>query len=94
MAATLDFGAFSASEKQALLTAAKAEYTQRLTGRISSASSANQSYSFTQATTDELIKLINGLTAELGLSNVETRVRPNFNTTGNGYGRFGSSYLP
>lgn len=79
MAATLDFGVFSSAEKQALLTAAKAEYLQRMTGRITSASSANQSYGFTQMTVDELTRLINGLTADLGLQTVNARVRPNFN---------------
>ena len=88
MAATLDFGAFTAPEKLALLTAAKAEYTQRITGRINSASSANQSYGFVQMTTEDLINLINGLAAQLGLTDVETRVRPNFNNRGawGGYG--------
>lgn len=76
---TLDFGAFSSAEKSTLLTAAKAEYLKRITGRVQSGSSAAQSYSFTQMTLGELVNLINGLTDELGLTTVETRVRPNFN---------------
>lgn len=79
MSPTLDFGAYTAAEMQSLLTAAKNEYLRRLTGRVASGSSAAQSYSFTQMTVDDLINLINGLTDALGLSNVNARVRPNFN---------------
>lgn len=79
MSATLDFGAFSTAEKQALLDAAKSEVTRRMTGRVSSGSSAAQSYSMTQMTFDELVNLVNGLTEELGLNTVNARVRPNFN---------------
>lgn len=85
MAATLDFGAYSTAEKHALLAAAKAEYLVRITGRISSASSANQSYGFVQMTTDDLIRLINGLSDSLGLIDGNNRVRPNFNARGSVY---------
>lgn len=79
MSQTLDFGAYSTAEMQSLLTAAKAEYLRRITGRVASGSSAAQSYSFTQMTIDDLVNLINGLTEALGLSTVNARVRPNFN---------------
>lgn len=75
----LDFGSFNVVEKQSLLTAAKAEYVKRLTGRVSQGSSAAQSYGLTLMEVGDLIRLINGLTADLGLQNVETRVHPNFN---------------
>ena len=64
---TLDFGAFSNAELQALLTAAKAEYLRRITGRVQTGSSAAQSYGLTIMSVDDLIKLINGLTDQLGL---------------------------
>jgi hypothetical protein len=78
----LDFGAFSAPEKQTLLTTAKAEYVKRITGRVTQGSSAAQSYGLNLMEVGDLIRLINGLSADLGLNTVETRVAPNFNRTG------------
>lgn len=79
----LDFGAFSDVELAAMLAAAKAEYLVRMTeGRVRQGGSAAQQYGMDLMTVAELTALINGLTAALGLSNVETRVSPNFNTRG------------
>lgn len=81
----LDLGAYSPDELTALLTAAKAEYLLRMTGRVQTGASAAQSYGMQFMTVDDLVRLINGITAALGLQNVETRVGPNFNNTA---GRF------
>jgi hypothetical protein len=78
-AATLDFGAFSTSEKQALLTAAKAEVLTRVTGRVQNGSSSAQSFGMTLMTMEDLTLLINALTVELGFQQPEIRVAPNFN---------------
>lgn len=80
MAAVLDFGAYSPTELAALLTAAKAEYIVRLTGKVQQGSSAAQSYGLTVMTVDDLIRLINGLTTALGLDNSTVVAQPNFNT--------------
>ncbi len=74
----LDFGAFSTSEKQALLTAAKSEILKRMTGRVQNGSSAGQSFGMTQMTYAELTFLVNALTVELGYQQPEIRVQPNF----------------
>ncbi len=85
---TIDFGAFSPAELTAMLTAAKAEYLGRITtGRVRQGGSAAQQYAMDIMTVDDLVRLINGLTSALGLSNVTTRVQPNFNPYGGG--RFG-----
>lgn len=76
--AALDFGAFSTSEKTALLTAAKAEVLRRMTGRVANGSSAGQSFGMTQMTYGELTFLVNALTVELGYQQPEVRVAPNF----------------
>ena len=75
----LDFGSFTTAEKTALLAAAKVEYIKRLTGRVSQGSRAAQSYGLNLMEVGDLIRLINGLTADLGIQAVETRVRPVFN---------------
>ncbi|MDE2232432.1 MAG: hypothetical protein KGJ95_10300 [Candidatus Omnitrophica bacterium] len=75
----LDFGSFTATEKTNLLASAKAEYLKRMTGRVAQGSSAAQSYGLNLMDTLDIIRLINGLTIELGLPAAETRVRPNFN---------------
>lgn len=81
MAAILDFGAFDSAELTSMLTAAKAEYLGRLTtGRVKQGGSAAQQYAMDILTVDQLIELINGLSAALGFQNVETRAAPNFNT--------------
>ena len=79
MATTLDLGSFSDSEKQALLSAAKAEVLVRLGGgRVVSGGGSGSNYSVATFSADELNRLINALTAELGLQSVETRVQPTF----------------
>lgn len=76
----LDFGAFSPDEQTAMLAAAKAELLVRMgTGRVRQGGSAAQQYGMELWSEDKLVTVINGLTAALGLSNVENRVRPNFN---------------
>lgn len=78
---TLNFGAYTPTELTALLDAAKAEYLRALGGRIQQGSSAAQSYGLLTMSIADLINLINGLTAELGLDTTNTRVSPNFNTS-------------
>lgn len=65
-----------------MLTAAKAEYLGRITtGRVRSGGSAAQQYGMDIMTVDDLVRLINSLTSQLGLDFCETiRVRPDFNT--------------
>jgi len=75
----LDFGAFTTAEKTDLLKQVKAEYVKRLTGRVSQGSSAAQSYGLNLMEVGDLIRLINGLTMDLGLQTVEVRAAPNFN---------------
>jgi predicted amino acid dehydrogenase len=76
----LDFGSFTTAEKANLLAVAKAEYLRRIvTGRVTQGSSAAQSYGIDLMQIGDLIRLINGLTVDLGLQTVETRVRPVFN---------------
>jgi hypothetical protein len=79
----LDVGIYSRTEQQTMLTAAKAEYLKRMTGRVTQGASAAQSYGMTVMTTDDLIRLMNGLASALGLDNVAVTVSPNFNP---GYG--------
>ncbi len=74
----LDLGIYSPTELQNMLTAAKAEYLMRMTGRVQQGSSAAQSYGMTVMTVDDLVRLMNGLGDALGLSNVTTTVSPNF----------------
>jgi len=78
----LNLSAFSVNELNTLLTAAKAEILTRLTGRVQTGSSTGQSFGMNLYSTDELNRLVNSLTAALGLDTQETRVRPNFNHTG------------
>lgn len=79
MASSLDFGAFSSAEKQALLTAAKAELLRRTgAGSVVNGSSSAQSFAMQKYSEDGLIKLINGLTQDLGYQQPEVRVRPIF----------------
>jgi hypothetical protein len=75
---TLDFGSFSSAQKTQMLAAAQAAYLQAMTGRVQNGSAAAQSYGFNLMTVAELINLINGLTIELGLTDVQDMVRPNF----------------
>ena len=74
----LDFGAFSVSEKQAMLTAAKAEVLKRMTGRVQTGAGASQSFGMNMMTYENLVFLVNALGAELGVPQPETRVQPNF----------------
>ncbi len=79
MAATLDFGAFSTLEKQALLAAAKAEVLRRAgAGAVQTGSSTSQSFSMTKMTEDGLFRMINALTADLGYEQPVIQVAPNF----------------
>lgn len=76
--ATLDFGAFTTTELNTMLTAAKAEILTRMTGRVSSGSSSGQQFGMTTMSYAELTNLINGLTVQLGYEQPEVRVAPNF----------------
>lgn len=79
MPAALDLGSFSSAEKTALLTAAKAELLRRAgLGSISNGTSAAQSFGMEKYSEDGLISLINALTVELGYTQPEVRVMPNF----------------
>lgn len=84
MPAILNFGAFSVTELNSMLTAAKAEYLGRITtGKVKGGGSAAQQYQMDVMTIDELVRLLNGLTGALGLDFADTiRVRPNFNDRG------------
>lgn len=74
----LDFGSFSTAEKQALLTAAKAEVLTRITGRVQNGSSSAQSFGMNLMSQADLTLLVNALTVELGYPQPELRVAPNF----------------
>ena len=80
--AVLDFGSFSPTQKQELLTALQAEVVTRITGRVQSGSSAGQNYAMNMWCLDDINRLINGLTADLGLSNSPTRARPDWSHAG------------
>jgi hypothetical protein len=74
-----DLGAFSTAEKQALLTAIKAEVLLRLTpGSVRTGSSAGQSFGVDKWSEQALTIWLNALTVELGYAQPEVRVRPNF----------------
>lgn len=87
MAASLDFGSFSTAEKSALLTAAKAELLRRAgLGAVSSGSSSNQNFAMAKMSMDELTRMLNALQLDLGYSEAENRVMPNFAySPGNGF---------
>lgn len=68
-----------------MLTAAKAEALARFTGRVNSGSSAGQQFAMSMYSTDELNRVINALTAALGLDTQQNTVRPNFQTPIAGY---------
>ncbi len=77
----LDLSIYSPAELASLLAAAKAEYLKRMTGRVTQGASAAQSYGMTTMTVDDLVRLMNGLAAALGLDDsLNVRVQPNFNT--------------
>jgi hypothetical protein len=86
---TLNLGAFSPTELQSLLVAAKAEYLRALGGRMQQGSSAAQSYGLLVMSTDELIRLINSITSALGLDSGPFLVQPNFNSRGFRHGAWG-----
>lgn len=75
----LNPSAYSVAEQQALLTAAKAAYLEKITGQVQSGGSAAQNYSMMLMTVEDLIRLINSLTLALGLDNTVNQVTPNFN---------------
>jgi len=78
-APVLNLSAYSSADLDTLLTAAKAALLQKITGTVQQGSSSAQSYSLQLMTVDELTRLINAITDQLGLDNVNTRVSPNFN---------------
>ena len=74
-----DLGAFSTAEKQALLSAIKAEVLVRVTpGSVRTGGSAGQSFGVDKWSEQALTIWLNALTVELGYPQPETRVRPNF----------------
>lgn len=75
----LNLSAYSDAELAALLTAAKAALLAKITGVVQQGSSSAQSYSLQLMSVDELTRLINAITDQLGLDNVTIRVAPNFN---------------
>jgi len=82
----LDLSIYTPTELQTLLTSAKQEYALRLTtGRVRQGASAAQSYGLDTMSTPDLIRLMNGISDALGLSQINARVQPNFNTCGNGW---------
>lgn len=78
----VNLSAFSATELNQLLVAAKAALLAKITGQVQSGSSTGQSYQMELLDPDQLSRLINAITAQLGLDNQETRVRPNFTGVG------------
>jgi hypothetical protein len=82
MPSTLNKGVFNGDDRASIFAAAKAEYLKRMTGRVIQGSSAAQSYGLTVMDTADLIRLINGLADELGISDPVEHVRPNFNRYG------------
>lgn len=81
-----NLSAFSAAELQAMLTACKAELLARFTGRVNSGSSTGQQFAVTMYSTDELNRMVNAITAALGLDTQQQFVRPNFTVPLCGYG--------
>lgn len=76
----LDLSIYSPTELQSMLTAAKAEYLKRMTGRVTQGASAAQSYGMTTMSVDDLVRLMNGISAALGLdASLIVKVQPNFN---------------
>jgi hypothetical protein len=77
--AALDFGSFTAAEKTALLTAAKAEMLRRAGGgAVQTGAENGSSFSVTKMTENGLITLINALTQELGYQQPIVTAVPNF----------------
>lgn len=74
-----DFGSFSTAEKQALLTAAKAELLRRAgIGSVQTGASTGESYSMTKTPYNDLVALIDALTVELGYPQPVVQASPNF----------------
>lgn len=80
MSVTLDFSAFSTTERADLLIAAKAELLRRAgIGSVQNGTGAGQSFGMMKMSDDALARLINSLTAATGTAqSFETRVRPDF----------------
>lgn len=77
----LNLGAFTPTELQDLLTAAKAAYLSLITtGQVTGGGAAAQQYQMQRMSPDQLIQLMNAITTELGLDNDTLSVRPDFNT--------------
>ncbi len=74
----VNLSAFSSTELNQLLVAAKAALLAKITGQVQAGSSTGQSYQMELLDPDQLSRLINAITAQLGLDGVEVRVRPNF----------------
>lgn len=88
----LDFGAFTPTELQSMLTAAKAELLVRMNpGRVRQGGSAAQQYGMDLMTYAELVSFLNGISTALGVNNPANTVSPNFNTRQN-CGPFGSTF--
>lgn len=80
--AVLNLGAFSPTELTDLLTAAKAAYLSLITtGQVKSGGAVSQQYSMERMSADDLVRLMNAITLELGLDGDTTTVRPDFNTS-------------
>lgn len=76
----LDLSIYDRTELSSMLTAGKAEYLKRMTGRVTQGASAAQSYGMTTMTVDDLVRLLNGISAALGLdAGLAVRVQPDFN---------------
>lgn len=74
-----DFGSFSTAEKQALLTAAKAELLRRTgIGSVQTGSSTGQSFGMQKVPHSELVAMIDALTVELGYPQPIVQASPNF----------------
>jgi hypothetical protein len=79
--AVLNLGAFTPTELTALLTAAKAAYLSLITtGQVTGGGSLAQQYQMQRMSADDLIRLMNALTTELGLDSDTLTVRPDFNS--------------
>ncbi len=84
-----DFGSFSLAEKEALLTAAKAELLRRTgIGSVQTGASTGESFSMQKVPHTELVAIIDALTLDLGYAQPTTRVTPNF------AGRAAGGYYP
>ena len=89
-----NFSAFSSTELNAMLGAAKAAWLQRITGAVQSGSSAAQSYGMHLLSDAALIATINSLTDILGLDTQITMMQPNFTVPQPGTNPYTSTGVP